>query len=378
MNKQIYVFGSWLDSRLKEKQLIKNINFVKSKKFPVCLVTHYPISTDVQRLVDYYIYDKENILSENWWLRFWKINKDGIKEERDSPKPYHGLTCLMNMHNAISFLLNKNKFEYMHFWENGSEYDFDKYMNYFNQILKQNKRALFFSHLKNIFRTDIFSIDIETFKYCIPNAQTWKEYTECGFTETFILENWFTHFIKQKLSKNEYLYIEDFKVTDSWLQSDCVIWEDDPRGELQLPEVSESFKIIINHLYSKRRDVNIFEVRLLEEFSNKLWEWYVKTYGGKCYWLNVEYFLGTNECYSILLNSIEKFDLMYINKFIENNNEEAQLKFLLLAIERLELDGLFVINNSTSLIDKYLSSDKRFFCVYRNKQIVFRKDLEAN
>jgi hypothetical protein len=371
MRKEIFVFGAWLDSKLKENTLIKNIKFVKSKDYPTCLVTHYPVSTDIQKLVDYYIYDSENILSENWWLRFWRINEDGTRQEVDSPKMYHGLTCLMNMYNAISLLLIKKKFKYIHFWENGSEYNFDEYMQYFSRVIDQNKVALFFKHLPEVFRTDIFSIDIETFRYCIPNAQTWKEYTECGFTETFVLENWFTYFIKRKLSKYEYLYIPEFEIIDSWLQSDNLPWEKDPRGDLEYPENLDSiFKNIFKHLYDMKKDINIFELYPEDNSEYSVWNYYVNKYGGI-------YLHDSFDYYNKLHKLVSKLDVLHINAFTANKFVEAQLHLIITAISYLNINGLIIVNNQLSMINRYLTTDKRFFAVSKNEEIsVFRKDLE--
>ncbi|MFA7202674.1 MAG: hypothetical protein WC188_03045 [Candidatus Caldatribacteriota bacterium] len=74
---------------------------IKDRNFKICLVAHCVIPEYIQEIVDFYIYEKENILSENWLLRYWKII-DGIKVERNSPVMYHSVACLMNIQNAVN------------------------------------------------------------------------------------------------------------------------------------------------------------------------------------------------------------------------------------------------------------------------------------
>ena len=60
--------------------------------------------------MDYYIYEKENILSDGWRLTFWRMH-NGVKQDRNSNVDYHGVACLMNIRNAIDLLLIKEKFK---------------------------------------------------------------------------------------------------------------------------------------------------------------------------------------------------------------------------------------------------------------------------
>ena len=69
----------------------------------IILVSHYPVDQDIQRMVDYYIYDKHNPLTHHsYYTRFYhdtpeyfaEININGLKDSNQS------LTVLVNMFNA--------------------------------------------------------------------------------------------------------------------------------------------------------------------------------------------------------------------------------------------------------------------------------------
>ena len=69
----------------------------------IILVSHYPVDQEIQRMVDYYIYDKHNPLTHHsYYTRFYhdtpeyfaEININGLKDSNQS------LTVLVNMFNA--------------------------------------------------------------------------------------------------------------------------------------------------------------------------------------------------------------------------------------------------------------------------------------
>ena len=59
----IFVVDTWPDTESKENDLIDCIKKLKEfKGIPILLVSHYPIKQEIQEMVDYYLYDKDNPL----------------------------------------------------------------------------------------------------------------------------------------------------------------------------------------------------------------------------------------------------------------------------------------------------------------------------
>jgi hypothetical protein len=59
-NEDIFVIDCWLDTKEKEDTLINLINRVKVFNVPIILCGHYPVKPEIQKMVDYCIYDKNN------------------------------------------------------------------------------------------------------------------------------------------------------------------------------------------------------------------------------------------------------------------------------------------------------------------------------
>lgn len=62
-NDDIFVIDTWPDTESKENDLIECIKKLKQfSPIPILLVSHYPIKTEIQNMVDYYLFDKDNPL----------------------------------------------------------------------------------------------------------------------------------------------------------------------------------------------------------------------------------------------------------------------------------------------------------------------------
>ena len=101
--RELIIVGTWpnLESRV---QLTKDtINSLKPLGRKIMLLSHYPVDEDIQKMVDYYIYDKHNPLTHHsYYTRFYRytddfhaeININGLKNSNQS------LTVLTNLFNG--------------------------------------------------------------------------------------------------------------------------------------------------------------------------------------------------------------------------------------------------------------------------------------
>jgi hypothetical protein len=74
MKNNLIIILSHCDSREKSEILIDNIKKLKTQNFDVLLLSHIPIPSSIQQIVEYFIYDKSNPII-NWPDRgmvFWK------------------------------------------------------------------------------------------------------------------------------------------------------------------------------------------------------------------------------------------------------------------------------------------------------------------
>lgn len=396
---------------------------IKDRNFKICLVAHCVIPEYIQEIVDFYIYEKENILSENWLLRYWKII-DGIKVERNSPVMYHSVACLMNIQNAIN-LLSKN-YKYFHFSEYDLEFDIDGYLEIFNNKLKNNK-ALLINYNESIYRTDIFSFEFNEFNKIFPIINSWKEYSKYSIThDDNIFENWFTKFIESNKNTFNFLNI-DFNIVNKLTQSDTV-WNNYSRIPLDFSDApfvfhedllrKNGFDKIITALYNNTKKDNIIvEIGVSRYINNisdgdstSIWSWFISKYGGSYFGCDISN-NSINTCKQILLNTIKendnsinvvltkdngldylkkfnkKIDLLYLDTidWVEGTfeSEKFHLDLVLASIDKISVGGFVMFddtfnlenyNGKAGLAIPYLLSLKNFMCIYKGYQFIFRRD----
>jgi len=429
LNNEIFVIGSWADTKAKEKALKEKINFLKEKNYPICLVAHYPVPAEIQALADYYIYEKENILSLNWALTFWRI-RNGIREERISSVNYHAVACLMNIRNAIDFLSAKGKYHCIHYTESDLDYDFDLYMKHFNESKSKDHVALFIHYQDGAYRTDLFSCDMDWYNLVIPRVQSWEEYVKNKPGDNLILEYWFSEIVNSKTKSEHITFIKDFKVGNKWTQAHYVEWEDDPRKILSFDEApiilsqsgnrKDSFMKALTELYKNKKDnpkiveigVSRYESNLIDGDSTSVFAWYISNFSGSYHGCDIsdtnlkmaqialKKYIGTEKDNSInvaltckdgleFLKSYNKpIDLLYLDTidWVKGSHESGlyHLQLLLAAIDKISINGMIMFDDTfnidtfegkAELAIPYLLGSNRFTCIHRGYQFLFRKDI---
>jgi len=430
LNDEIFVIGCWTDTKEKEQNLISVIKDIKSRNYPICLVAHYPISKEIQELADYFIFEKENVLSHNWRLTFWRI-RNGIREEKASLVDYHAVACLMNIRNAVDLLKDKEKFQYIHYREADLEYDFDSYMKHFNDSQSKDHVALFIHYQDEAYRTDLFSCDIDWYNLVIPRVQSWEEYVKNKLGDNLILEYWFSEIVNSKTKSEHITFIKDFKVRNKWTQAHYVEWDDDPRPKLDFadaPEVlfqsqnrQESFIKVLTLLYNNKKELNpnIVEIGVTRQLDNiidgdstSIWAWYISKYGGSYHGCDIsrdnlkiceqvlKRFIGKESDRSVnvaltcrdgvefLRGYNRPIDLLYLDTIDwEKGSHESgiyHLKLILEAINKIKIGG-YVMFDDTFNVDTYdgkaeiaipyLLGSNNFSCIHKGYQFIFRRDI---
>jgi hypothetical protein len=79
----LIIIGTWAKTLEQNKLLIDCITNLDLLGMDICLVSHYPISTTIQKLVSYYVYDKYNgssLLHRDEEAPGWYWNSSRIQE----------------------------------------------------------------------------------------------------------------------------------------------------------------------------------------------------------------------------------------------------------------------------------------------------------
>jgi len=120
-NDDIFVINCWVDNDSKEKNLIDLINILRTFNIPILLTGSYPLKPELQKLGDYFIFDKENpiLLRED----FQKYNINSVRWTQigdvrieNHCEYHHDYAVWSTMKNAFNFCKYLGK-EYIHFFD---------------------------------------------------------------------------------------------------------------------------------------------------------------------------------------------------------------------------------------------------------------------
>jgi len=112
MDKKIFLITSYCDNDEKLNTLIETINDIKKYNIDICIHAHYPLPVDVQKSVNYYIFDISNPKSkiENRLMLYWRI-MGNIKI--NVIQPDYGYSVIHQWKQSLNFLKN-NGYDIIH------------------------------------------------------------------------------------------------------------------------------------------------------------------------------------------------------------------------------------------------------------------------
>ncbi len=185
-NEDVFIIDCWTDTIEKENTLIELIKRVKVFNAPIILATHYPVKIEIQKLVDYYIYDSNNdILLEK------DFNEYGVNSDRWSNMGgyqitnkidfHHDYAIWLTMKNAFNLVKQLNK-KYIHFLEFDNLPDEIQYRQSFMEYIR-NHDAVVYEYSEGSTReenpyssTYIFSIRTDVANQLINKINSKEEY----------------------------------------------------------------------------------------------------------------------------------------------------------------------------------------------------------
>jgi glycosyltransferase involved in cell wall biosynthesis len=104
LDEELIIIGTYPNLKERVNLTKKTIESMKPLGRKIMLVSHYPVDDETQRMVDYYVYDKNNPLTHHsYYTKFYndtpnyyaEININGLKDTNQS------LTVLVNIFNGI-------------------------------------------------------------------------------------------------------------------------------------------------------------------------------------------------------------------------------------------------------------------------------------
>jgi len=183
--KKLIVIGAYPNTP-KKHEVLKNqlisLNSLKFSGFDFMLVTHHPVLTDIQEMVDYYIYDNNQTLTPLDKSTYFWLDTDSFFLRINNSR--HALPISQSMFNAFKFSEIKN-YDFVYFMENDnwfSEIDVMKLNELVELMNKENKKCIFFkpeSYKDNdsyVYETQLFGITPKYFNEIFKLPTTENEY----------------------------------------------------------------------------------------------------------------------------------------------------------------------------------------------------------
>ncbi len=144
-NKELTVIGTYPNTKIREELTIECIESAKKLDRPIMLVSHYPVSLEIQRMVDHYVYDAHNPLTHHsYYNRFTRNTDEYGVEMRIEGDSNQSLTVLTNLINASKAAvgLGYTKMFYVTFDIELDENDFHEINSRFHQLDKEWQAVL--------------------------------------------------------------------------------------------------------------------------------------------------------------------------------------------------------------------------------------------
>jgi len=154
------------------------INQIKKIGYKVILSSHYPLTTELQDLSDYSLYDKNNPILKHNFYNQWNYSDSEMSAKINfvscNADDYHGLAVHLNYYNGINFAksLGFKKVICLNYDVVVDENDFDKIKNIDNIL--NNKKGFFFYNRASegdTLKTVLYGIDVDFY------LQRFKYYT---------------------------------------------------------------------------------------------------------------------------------------------------------------------------------------------------------
>lgn len=185
-NDDVFIVDCWTDTVEKENTLIELLNRLKVFNVPIILCGHYPVNSEIQKLVDYYLYDKNNDILLEKDFEEYGVNSDRWSNMGDyiitnKTEFHHDYAIWITMKNAFALAERLGK-KYIHFLEFDNLPEEVQYRQSFLEYIR-NHDAVLYEYSEGSTReqnpycaTYIFSIKTEIANKLINSINSKEEY----------------------------------------------------------------------------------------------------------------------------------------------------------------------------------------------------------
>lgn len=191
----IFVIGEFINSKRKEEVLISLISSLKQFNIPILLTGHYPVSSEIQEMCDYYLFDKENPMLSKYdmgdygieCLNYWVETNDWDVYLHSDSHDYCVWTLMRNATNFVESIGKKT----IHYIDYDNLPNLDQYKNEVLLPIKNHDAVVFdIPAHPDRYATFIYSIKTNIATNIFNRLKTKDEYYKNNI-EVFIEERFF-------------------------------------------------------------------------------------------------------------------------------------------------------------------------------------------
>jgi autotransporter strand-loop-strand O-heptosyltransferase len=149
-SEHIFVVDYWVNTKEKEKSLIKLLDFLNQYDIDILLIGHHPINENIQNKVKYFIYDENNEILT--YENYHKYNVNSVRwSETDGYKLstlyefHHDYAIWSTMRTAFNFCNFLGK-KYIHFLEYDNLPNYNQYKQAFIESIEHNDAIIYEYH----------------------------------------------------------------------------------------------------------------------------------------------------------------------------------------------------------------------------------------
>jgi autotransporter strand-loop-strand O-heptosyltransferase len=382
-SEHIFVIDTWPDNESKENDLIGLIKILKIYNIPILLTGHYPIKPEIQKMVDFYLFDKNNPILINEEYKDYNVNSGRWSNFNNF---HHDYAIWETMRNAFNFCKYLGK-SIIHFLEYDNLPDpyqyrqtFMENIKYYDAVLYEyNQGSTIDAHLGPYCATFIFSIKTDIAIKLVDSIKNKFEYFH-DKPKGFQLER---NFLEQLKKVTNNIYVCEYIDNENKLNTQAVWNRDgmnrngpylqiylaaDDTGDLYLHPISgfhekpadEDYLIeVIYNNYKKFHAIKIGEMGFYNLGK------YKKGYTVRVFHQGIEIFnefLGNDVEEFRKLNKLTNDEIM--TKTITDSPKEININFI---------DGPFVeIKEDTARLYHVQ------FINQKNNHVEFELDLKSN
>jgi autotransporter strand-loop-strand O-heptosyltransferase len=221
--KAIFTIDTHPTSQAKMDTLVETIKQIKRHNLPLLVTSHVPLPAPIIEMVDYYIYDKRDILSGDDLPTYWRRHPDGKQETTKAKIPCHALAGLHNIRNAIDFCLGKYDWVYSMTYD--AEVDLAEW---FKTVYASDKDMILvkYENRDDGVDTKLMAGKTSAFDKILDRFSTWEEYAAFFKEDRFCSEKKYHEIVRDRIGLDNVEFIT-MDVGNRFDQVDRDAWADD-------------------------------------------------------------------------------------------------------------------------------------------------------